>query len=110
MGPTVIGVEAKGIRNRVHIMSVLHMLKLQANLLLMAKFLSNELSTQFLINKCIEGRENGDVVAIPQGKENLYKIIFTKVCIIDDHVWRGDKVEILHRQFGHLKVKNIDAL
>ena len=44
MGSIVIGVETKGIRNKVCITCVLHMPKLQANLLSVSKFLSNILN------------------------------------------------------------------
>lgn len=44
-----------------------------------------------------------------KAKRIYKKRIFTEVCRIDDHVRGGDKVEILHCRFGHLKVKNIDT-
>lgn len=64
LGSIVVGVETRGIRNRVCITDVLHVLKLQANLLFMSKFLSNRLKVQFLANECIVEGANGDVVAI----------------------------------------------
>ena len=43
MGSIIIGVEAKGKLTRIHIMKLLHVPKLRANLLLVSKFLSKGL-------------------------------------------------------------------
>ena len=43
MGSIVVGVETKGIKNRVPITDVLHVPKLQADLLLVSKLLWNGL-------------------------------------------------------------------
>ena len=48
MGSIVIGVETRGIRNRVRITNVLYMSKLQSNLLLVSTLLSNKLKVQIL--------------------------------------------------------------
>lgn len=43
MGSIIIGVEVKGKLTRIHIMKLLHVPKLRANLLLVSKFLSKGL-------------------------------------------------------------------
>ena len=49
MGCIVVGVESRGIKNRICIANVFHMPKLQANLLFMSNVLSYMLNVQFLI-------------------------------------------------------------
>ena len=64
MGSIVARVKTKGKTTRIRITDVLHVSKLQTNLLSMSIFLSKVLKVQFHINECIVGSANGDVVAI----------------------------------------------
>ena len=64
MGSIVVGVETKCKMTKIRITDVLHVPKLQANLLLISKFFLNVLNVQFHVNECIVGGVNGDVVAI----------------------------------------------
>jgi len=94
MESIVIGVEMKNIRNEVRITYVFHMPKLQANLFLVSKLLSNGLSVQFHVNECIVGGANDVMVAIDQRKGSLYQMTFTEVCEVDatnfvHHVWEA---------------------
>jgi hypothetical protein len=54
-GSIVVGVETKGKATTIRITDVLHVPKLQANLLLVSKFLSKGLKVQFDVNECIVG-------------------------------------------------------
>ena len=74
----IVGVKTRGKTYRIHITDVLHVSKLQANLLLMSNFLSNGLKVQFHVNECIVGSAINDVVAIAQCRGNLYQMTFTK--------------------------------
>lgn len=60
MGSIVVGNETRGKTNRICIMDVFHKPKLQANFLLVSKFLSNMLKVRFYVNKCIMGGANGE--------------------------------------------------
>ena len=69
----VINVEMKGKMNKICITNVLHMLKLQANSLLVSKLLLNEMKMWFHVNECIVGGANGDMIAIAQSEGNYTK-------------------------------------
>lgn len=83
MGSFVIGVETRGKMTRICITNVLHVPKLQVNLLSASKFLSNGFKVQLHVNDCIVGGENGNVVAIAQHEGNKYQMTFTEVCGAD---------------------------
>ena len=114
IGSIVVGVKTRGIRNKVHIIDVLYVPKLQANLLSVSKLLLNGLKVQFLVNECIVGGANGDVVVIAQCEGNLYQMTFMEVCVGDAanfvrlHV-RGGSAKLWHHRFGHLNVRRAYA-
>lgn len=64
MGFIIVGIETRGKANIIHLMNVVHMPKLQANLLSVSKFLSNRLKIRFHVNKCIVRGVNGNIVVI----------------------------------------------
>ena len=81
----------------------------------MSKFLSKGLKVRFHVNKCIVGRANGDVVAIPRREGNLSQMTFTKVHRADStdfvHSRAGDdSVELWHCRLIHLDVRSVYAL
>ena len=79
MGSIVVEMMVKCKIKRIHIKDVLHVPKLQANLLSVSKFLSNGLKMQFNLNEYIVRGLDGEVNAIGLHNDILYKIIFTKV-------------------------------
>lgn len=60
----VVGVKTRSKKTTIHISNVLHVSKLQANLLLMSKLLSKGLKVQYYANECIVEGINNDMVAI----------------------------------------------
>ena len=73
MGSIVVGVEIRGKTTTIRIRDVLHVPKLQANLLSLSKFLSKGLNDCFHVNECVVGGANGDVVEIARRKEICFK-------------------------------------
>jgi hypothetical protein len=64
MGSVVVVLEIECKTTRMHITDMLHVPNLQPNLLRVNKLISNGLKYRFIVNKCIEGGANGDMVAI----------------------------------------------
>ena len=70
---------------------------------------------QFLVNECIVGSPNGNMIAIAWCKGNLYQMTFTKVCganatnFVRSRVG-GGLVELWHHRLGHLDVRSNFAL
>ena len=115
MGSIVVGVEARGKATTIRITDVLHVPKLQANLLSVSKLLSKGLKVFFHVNECIVEGANGDVVAIARREGSLYEMCFKEVCGANsgDFVHlrgEGDSVEVWHHRLGHLDVRSIYAL
>lgn len=115
MGSFVIGVFKKNDRTtRIHIMDMLHVSKLQVDLLLVSKFLSKRLKVQFHVNKCIVGDVNGDMVIITQREGNLYQMTFKEVCGADaanfmHSLASSGRIEFWHCRLGHLDVVSVFA-
>ena len=69
----VIGVETKDETTTIRMTDLLHMLKLQANLLTASKLFLKGLKVRFHVNKCFVGGANGDMVAIARREEICIK-------------------------------------
>ena len=115
MGSIVVGVETRGKATTIRITDVLHVPKLQANLLSVSKLVSKGLKVRFHMNECIVGGANGDTVAIARREDNLYQMTFTEVhgahSANSEHSRAGgDSVELWHHRLGHLDVRSIYAL
>jgi hypothetical protein len=115
MGSIVVGVETRGKATTIRITDVLHVPKLQANLLSVSKVLSKGLKVRFDVNECIVGGANGGVMAIVHREENLYLMTFKEVlgahsADVEHSSVGGDSVELWHHRLGHLDVRSIHAL
>jgi hypothetical protein len=115
MGSIVAGVETRGKTTTNCITNMLHVPKLQANLLSLSKFLSKGLKVQFHVNECFVEDVNGNMVEITQCKGNLYLMTFKEVCGANlanfVHPRTGsDSVELWHYRLMHLDVRSSYAL
>jgi hypothetical protein len=80
MGSILVGIQTKGKTTTICITDVLYVLKLQANLFLVSKFLSKGLKAKFYVIECILRGVNGNVVAIAQSQGKLYQMTFKEIC------------------------------
>ena len=71
------------IMKKNYIKDVFHVPKLQVNLLLVSKVLSNMLKTQFTQFQCIVKGMSGKMIVMGQCKGNLYEMNFTNVQEMD---------------------------
>ena len=115
MGSIVVGVEMRGKATTIRITDVLHVPKLQANLLSVSKLLSKDLKVRFDVNECIVRGANGEVVAIARREGNLYLMTFKELhgahsTNLENSRAGGDSVELWHHRLGHLDVRSIYAL
>ena len=115
MGSIIVGVETRGKATTIRITDLLHMPKLQVNLLSVSKLVSKGLKVRFHVNECIVGDANGDTVAIAPRKGNLYHMTFKEIhgahSANSEHSCAGgDSVEVWHHRLGHLDVRSIYGL
>jgi hypothetical protein len=110
-----VEVMVKGRTKRIRIKDVLHVPKLDANLLSVSKILSSGCKVQFNMNERIVSAFDGEVIAIALRDGNLYQMTFTKVC--EMHVANlaqtstiDGALELWHRRLGHLNIKGVHAL
>src|SRR5918997_5494584 len=79
IGSIVVQVLVRGNPKRLRIKDVLHVPKLQANLLSVSKFVSSGMKVQFNVDGCTLRAPNGDVLAVAPHEDNLYQVTFAKV-------------------------------
>ena len=73
--------------NRLYIVDVLHVPKLQANLLLVNKFLSNGLKVRFHVNECIVG---GLGLVLHYTRRNVERedaLCYTYACVFSETLY-----------------------
>lgn len=92
---------------------VLHVSKLQANLLFVSKFVSSVFKVQFNVDGCT--LKTSDVIAKSLHEDNLFQVIFTKIFVADSEkvVQSSSKnkvMELWHRSLGHLNAKSLSFL
>lgn len=76
----VIKMVIRGKANRIRIMDVLHVSKLQVKLLLVSKLVSSRLKVQFNFHECIVVICDGKAIAIKLHVDNLYQMNFLNHC------------------------------
>lgn len=105
----------RGKINRICIKYVLHVFKLQANLIPVSKHVLNDLKVQFNLNKYVLKAGDSEANAIVICKGNLYKIKFIKVhrANATNLVQSPTEVgtfELWHCYVSHLNMKGIHSL
>lgn len=115
VGSIVVEMLVRGHLKKVTIKDVLHVPKMQANLLSVSKLMSSGLKVQFNVDGCTLRAPNGYVLAVAPCGNNLYQVTFRKVHEADaaniaQSSTKNGAMELWHRRLGHLNVRSVRFL
>ena len=115
IGSILVEVLVRGREKMMTIKDVLHVPKLQANLLSVSKLVSSGLKVQFNVHGCTLRAPNDNVLAVAPREDNLYQVTFTKVHEADaaniaQSSTKNGATELWHRRLGHLNVRSVRFL
>lgn len=112
VGSILMQVDVKGVPKPLTIKNVLHVPKLQANLLSVSKMVANGCTVQFNKDGGVVKASNGQVLAKAPLEHNLYQITFKEVlkAKVASVAQSHDSLSMWHQRLGHLNMKSVREL